>query len=180
MEYIVNFFKNIADSVPRLLAFFIGAVWGLLEPTIYFGAICFFAIVLDCITAWRLDRRVKKAYPKQAKKDDGKFRSDYATKMFYTLLIVYACTFLGYLIDKVIYPFVDLYLANWIAGGFCLVQLVSILENESSCNGAHWAKVLQKVLVNKSARHLEIDPKDIEGDEEKGSNERKEDDDGRS
>lgn len=161
MVFVINFFRSIVDSAPRLFAFFVGAVWGLLQPTLYFGAICFFAIVLDCITAWRLDRRVKKAYPKQAKKDDGKFRSDYATKMFYTLLIVYACTFLGYLIDKVIYPFVDLYLANWIAGGFCLVQLVSILENESSCNGAHWAKVLQKVLVNKSSRHLEIDPKDI-------------------
>ena len=82
--------------------------------------------------------------------------------MFYILLIVWACTFLGWLIDDFMYPFVDLYLANFISSGFCLVQLISILENESSCNDARWAKVLQKVLVNKAARHLEIDPEDLQ------------------
>lgn len=81
--------------------------------------------------------------------------------MFYTLCIIYACTVLGWLIDTKMYPFVDLYLANFISGGFCLVQLLSVLENESSCNTARWAKVLQKVLVNKAARHLDISEEDL-------------------
>ena len=81
--------------------------------------------------------------------------------MFYTICVVYACTVLGWLIDTYMYPFAELYLANFISGGFCLVQLLSILENESSCNEAGWAKVLQKVLVNKAARHLDISEDDL-------------------
>ena len=98
----------------------------------------------------------------EAKTDDYKFRSNYARRMFYTLCVVYACTVLGWLIDTRMFPFADLYIASFISGGFCLVQLLSILENESSCNEARWAKVLQRVLVNKAARHLDIEPEDLQ------------------
>ena len=86
--------------------------------------------------------------------------------MFYTLCIVYSCTVLGWLIDTYMYPFIDLYLANFISGGFCLVQLLSIFENESSFNNARWAKVLQKVLVNKAARHLDLNEADLKAKEQ--------------
>lgn len=161
MSMLIEFFRHTFSTGYRFLFWIIGALWGLLQPTIPFAGIVGFAIVLDCITAWRLSKRVKKQNPK-AKEDDGKFKSQYARRMFYTLLIVWACTFLGWLIDDFMYPFVDLYLANFISSGFCLVQLISILENESSCNDARWAKVLQTVLVNKAARHLEIDPEDLQ------------------
>lgn len=160
LETIKSFFEGIFNFGSRVVLFVVGAVWGLLEPTIPFAGICLFAILMDCFTAYRLGRRVKKQKPNLAA-DEAKFRSSYARRMFYTLCIIYACTVLGWLIDTYMYPFVDLYLANFISGGFCLVQLLSILENESSCNDAHWAKVLQKVLVNKAARHLEIDAEDL-------------------
>lgn len=160
MEYVRFFFDGIFNYGTRFGIFLLGALWGLIEPTIPFAGICIFAIVTDCITAYRLGKRVKLQNP-NAKTDDAKFRSSYAKRMFYTLLIVYACTILGWLIDTFIYPFVNLYLANFISGGFCLVQLLSVLENESSCNNARWAKVLQKVLVNKAARHLDISEEDL-------------------
>lgn len=160
LETIKSFFEGIFNFGSRVVLFVVGAVWGLLEPTIPFAGICLFAILMDCFTAYRLGRRVKKQKPNLAA-DEAKFRSSYARRMFYTLCIIYACTVLGWLIDTYMYPFVDLYLANFISGGFCLVQLLSILENESSCNDARWAKVLQKVLVNKAARHLEIDAEDL-------------------
>ena len=155
-EYIKTFFEGLFGYASRVFLFLIGALWGLLEPTIPFAGICLLAILIDCFTAWRLGKRVKAINPK-AKADDAKFKSNYARRMFYTLCVVYACTVLGWLIDTYMYPFVDLYIANFISGGFCLVQLLSILENESSCNDARWAKVLQKVLVNKAARHLDVD-----------------------
>lgn len=160
LEYIKTFFDGIISVGSRVVLFLVGAVWGLLEPTIPFAGICLFAILTDCFTAYRLGQRVKKQNPKAAP-DEAKFKSSYARRMFYTLCIVYACTVLGWLIDTYMYPFINLYLANIISGGFCLVQLLSILENESSCNDAGWAKVLQRVLVNKAARHLEIDAKDL-------------------
>lgn len=160
-----QFFSNIFSNGTRFVCWIIGAIWGLLSPTIPFALICLFAIILDCISAWKLGRRVAKKHPQEAKNAD-KLKSEDASKMAYTLLIIYACTFLGWLIDKFMYPFVDLYLANFISGGFCMVQLLSILENESSCNGARWAKVLQKVLVDKTARHLNVEPGDLTGTEE--------------
>lgn len=159
-EYIKLFFEGIFSYGSRIFLFIIGAFWGLLEPTIPFAGICIFAIILDCITAYRLGKRVK-SLNKSTTVDEAKFRSKYARRMFYTLCIIYACTVLGWLIDAKMYPFVDLYLANFISGGFCLVQLLSVLENESSCNTARWAKVLQKVLVNKAARHLDISEEDL-------------------
>ena len=170
MEYVKVFFDGIFNYGSRLCFFLLGAVWGVVEPTIPFAGICMFAIVVDCITAYRLGKRVKKQrqerYPtSKLPKDDAKFKSSYARRMFYTLCIVYSCTVLGWLIDTHIYHFVNLYLANFISGGFCLVQLLSILENESSCNNARWAKVLQKVLVNKAARHLDISEDDLKGKE---------------
>ena len=159
-EYVKAFFEGIVSYGSRVFLFLIGALWGLLEPTIPFAGICLFAILVDCVTAYRLGKRVKAQNPKAAA-DEAKFRSNYARRMFYTLCIVYACTILGWLIDTHMFPFADLYLASFISGGFCLVQLLSILENESSCNDARWAKVLQKVLVNKAARHLDIEPEDL-------------------
>ena len=168
MEFLKTFFEGLFGYASRVLLFIVGAVWGLVEPTIPFAGICLFAILIDCLTAWRLGKRVKKQNPK-ATPDEAKFRSSYARRMFYTLCVVYACTVLGWLIDAHMFPFVELYLASFISGGFCLVQLLSILENESSCNDARWAKVLQKVLVNKAARHLDIDPEDLkEQPKEKG------------
>lgn len=164
-EYVKTFFEGLFSYGSRLFLFVVGAVWGLVEPTIPFAGICLFAILLDCFTAYRLGRRVKKLNPK-ATADEAKFKSNYARRMFYTLCIIYACTVLGWLIDTYMYPFVDLYLANFISGGFCLVQLLSVLENESSCNDARWAKVLQKVLVNKAARHLDISEADLTGKEQ--------------
>lgn len=134
-------------------AWMLGALLGYLEPTIHFAGICFFAIIIDCITAWRLSRRIKRLCPEA--KNDGKFRSDKASKVFSTLFIVYSCVVLGYSIDVNICTAIDLGLANWIAGGFCFVQLWSILENESSANGASWAKLLQKIMIDKASRHVE-------------------------
>lgn len=145
MDKVLSYIWNVA-------VWLVGALFGYLQPTFPFAGVCFFAIVLDCFTAWRLSRRVKAANPENA---DGKFRSDKASKIFPTLLVIYACIVLGYSIDVKICTGIDLGLANWIAGGFCFVQLWSILENESSANGATWARVLQKIMVNKAERHIE-------------------------
>jgi hypothetical protein len=132
----------------------IGAVIAYLNPTLPFVLICTLAILYDCYTAYKLSKRVSRNYPGA---NDGKFKSDYAKRIFSTMLKIYALIILTYLIDKEILPFLDLRLHNIIAGIFCLVQIWSILENESSENGSRWAKVLQKIMVNKAERHFDID-----------------------
>ena len=41
-----------------------------------------------------------------------------------------------------------------IAGAICFWQLLSILENESTCSTARWALLARKFLVDKAKRHL--------------------------
>jgi chromate transport protein ChrA len=136
----------------------IGAAVAYLKPTLPIVLICTLAILYDCYTAFKLSKRVSKNYPGA---NDGKFKSDYAKRIFNTMLKIYALIMLTYLIDTVIIPFWDLHLHNIIAGVFCFAQIWSILENESSENDSSWARILQKVMVNKAERHFDIDLNDL-------------------
>lgn len=140
-----------------LIAFF--------EPTFNFILICTLCVLLDCLTAFLLSRRVKKSFPEKAKK--AKFESHYAAKIFKTILEIYTLIITAFLIEQYILTFCDLHLPNIVAGVFCFIQLWSILENHSSCNGAKWAKTLQKIMVDKTERHFDIDLCDFKDKKEK-------------
>ena len=62
-----------------------------------------------------------------------------------------------YLMQRMITDKMPVDLTKVAAGAICFWQLWSILENESSCNGSKWAKILQRVLVDKTSRHFDID-----------------------
>jgi hypothetical protein len=133
---------------------FTGSVIAYLKPTFPFVLICTLAVLYDCYTAFKLSKRVSKNYPGAS---DGKFKTDYAKRIFSTILNIYALIILAYLIENEIITFAELHLHNIVAGIFCFVQIWSILENESSENNNRWAKVLQKFMVNKAERHFDID-----------------------
>lgn len=148
--------QNILPTLTRWLAAFVGVLWCYIEPTIPFIAICAFAVLIDCLTAWRLNRRIRKAYTKEVA--DGKLKSSHMSKMVSDLTIVFLCIILAAEVDKVLLThWGGIHLANYVAAIFCLTQIVSILENESSCNGATWAVYAQRILADKTSRHLEID-----------------------
>lgn len=70
--------------------------------------------------------------------------------------------FLATMVDTVILDFQNpLHLANYLAAIYCGVQLVSILENESTCNGAAWARVMQKIVADKTERHFNVKLTDL-------------------
>jgi hypothetical protein len=52
-------------------------------------------------------------------------------------------------------------LTNIVAGAVCFWQVWSMLENESSCNNARWAKIAQRILVDKTERHFDIDLREL-------------------
>jgi hypothetical protein len=62
---------------------------------------------------------------------------------------------------------------RWVVGFFFVYQGWSILENWSSENDAKFARVIQRIVVNKAERHFDIEikdiliPKDKENDTEK-------------
>lgn len=156
---------NIIYTALKWMMGILGALLALLEPTIPYILICTIAVLLDCYTAWALSRRVKAKFPGA---NDGKFKSHYAGRVFLTLVKVYALTVLAYLIDIFIFPDFKLLLPNMIAGAVCFWQIWSMLENESSCNDARWAILAQRILVDKTERHFDIDlhelkPNDVAG-----------------
>ena len=138
-EYVKELFSLWCRYILTLL----GALFAMLEPTIPFCVICTLAVLCDCYTAWALSRRIKKKY--------GRCR----------------CVYLqwgrngtlggGYFKDLYIFPDWTFRLPNIVAGAVCFWQVWSILENESSCNDARWAKIAQRIMVDKTERHFNID-----------------------
>lgn len=145
------------ENLRRIFFTAFGAVCTALAPTLPYIILCTFAVLADCLSAWMLSRRVKKAYPEEADRETGKFKSYHFGKTIWTLLCVYMLLIFAYFLDMYItsdLPFNALKLA---AGAVIFWQGWSILENASSCNGAKWAKILQQIMVDKTERHLDID-----------------------
>lgn len=152
-------------SLSELLRWFftaIGAVLAIIEPTFPYLLLCTVMILADCLTAWSLSKRAKKMHPNKVSADGRKFQSHHFGKVISTLIKAYALIIMAFFIGRVITDAWPIDLAKVAAGAICFWQLWSILENESSCNGSKWAKILQKILVDKTARHFDIDLKDLD------------------
>ena len=149
-----EFFRILGDRTLQIMFAAWGVICAFLAPMIPFVVICTLLIFVDCYTAWDLSRRVKKKYPGQA---TGKFKSQEMGRVFVTLIKVFAAIILASMAESIIFEGAQIRLANIVAGAICFWQVWSILENESSCNDAKWAKVLQKIMIDKTERHFDID-----------------------
>lgn len=133
-----------------------------MKPLWAYIFVCFVAIVIDCYSAWRLSVRVR---IKQGR-SKGKFQSNYAKRMVRTFGEIAGVLYLVFMMDKVIITMEQLYATKFIAGIFCTLQIISILENASSESESKWMKPLQKILINKAERHFDVDFKNTMNDEE--------------
>lgn len=145
---------SILSLVGKHIMGVMGACVAMIRPTFPFILVCTLAVLADCYTAWSLSRRVKKRFPGA---NDGKFKSNYAGRVFITLIKVYSLTILVHLIDAMVFPEIAFHLPQVVAGAVCFWQIWSMLENESSCNDAKWAKIAQRIMVDKTERHFDID-----------------------
>lgn len=153
-----EFFRILGDRIAQVLFAVWGAICAFLAPMIPFAMICILLILADCYTAWDLSRRVKKKYPGQA---TGKFKSQEMGRVFVTMIKSFAAIILASMCEEIIFEDLAIHLPNIVAGAICFWQVWSILENESSCNDAKWAKVLQKIMIDKTERHFDVDLSDL-------------------
>lgn len=103
-----------------------------------------FAILVcaDVVTAYMLNRRVRGTQTRLSSQRLGK-----AVRTFgYAAMVVVLC----HAIDTWVTPG---NIAGIAASYMCFQQMVSILENISSCNDAPWARMLQRFLADKTQRH---------------------------
>jgi hypothetical protein len=113
----------------------------------------FFGFLFDCFTAYTLNRRMKKKGL-----STGKFSSNKFFKMITRFVTCAAGIIFCYIIDR--YVLVDiqtLHLANWLTLLVCIGTGVSILENITTESNEPLAILIQKVLVSKAERHLDVD-----------------------
>lgn len=141
------------ELLTKYLLAMITASIAFLEPTFNFLYAIVAVITLDCISAYSLNRRIKKKFPNYA---TGKFESQKALKVIYTIGKVYGVILIIWFIEKVIIKDLSFDITKYVAAFFCFVQLISVLENESSCNNVWWARLLQKILIDKTKRHFDI------------------------
>ena len=148
-----NILKHIGAALFGLAAY--------LQPTFPFMAVCTVAVLYDVVSAWRLARRARAAQPGKA---SGKFKSSAMGKVMVTLTKVYGLIVLAYLIENVVFEGMNMRLPNIAAGAVCFWQLCSILENEASCNNSKWARIARRILIDKTARHFDIDLNELKNE----------------
>lgn len=154
-------------TATRVVAALLGALWCHIEPSLNYIGVCFLALLCDCYTAWRCNRRIYTRYRDAIKRNpkckvDGKLRSKKMAKMVQDFSVLIVAIYLAVAVEKILLGHMGpLHLANYLAALYCGVQFVSILENESTCNGAAWARVIQKIVADKTERHFNIKLKDL-------------------
>lgn len=153
------------EDMYKFGAAMVGGAVALVTPIVPLLWVCLVFVLVDGLSAWQLNRRVIKIAKEKGEyvpDDAGKFKTSKAYKMIVSMRDITALLFLGHILDTQVFGFFKgLYIANYLAGVFCVLQAWSILENSSSANGSTWAKLLQKIMVDKTERHLNIDLDDL-------------------
>lgn len=146
------------------------AGWLLAEflPTFPLIIVATIFIVYDAYTAFRLEKRVCAKYPDKARQ--SKFSSYAFGKLVRsTIPSRLVLIILAFLVEKWVFTFVSIPLSYIVTGIICFEQAWSIMENESSCRdeaeSMFW-KLLQKVMIDKTARHFDVNFDDLNGKKE--------------
>ena len=153
--------NQLLSDILRWMFTALGAAVAVLEPTLPYIFTCTLVILADCYTAWSLSRRARKAYPEKVSAEGKKFKSKHFGEVLTTLLKAWCLIVIAYLMQRYITDDMPVDLTKVAAGAICFWQLWSVCENESSCNGAKWARLAQRILVDKTSRHFDIDLEDL-------------------
>lgn len=147
--------------ISKLTQYAVSVLGGLLlafETTVDYFFPCLLAIGLDIFSAWMLSRRVHRKYPD---KSDGKFKSEYKYRVMITLGVLFIVLILAAYVDALLRHADDQLAVRWSMGVFLFYEGWSCLENWSSENDNLFARALQRIMVNKAERHLNVPLSDI-------------------
>ena len=105
------------------------------------------------VSAWQLGRRMRR---KGVASAAGRLSSRRFGRVVGTLAKCYGALAVAALMQKyVVEGMVEGFDAvRGLTGLICFWQLMSILENESTCSDARWAKVARRYLADKAKRHF--------------------------
>lgn len=145
-----NFFK-FASTVT-------GAIIAYIEPTLAYIVIGIVLIIIDNITAFQANKRVKKKFPDRVK--DAKYKSVKGMKTIRKIFVFSVLILVVFSIEKhIVSTFSSFPFTAIVSAIYCFVEGVSILENYNTANDnpSKFVELLHKVVVDKSERYFDID-----------------------
>lgn len=139
----------------------IGWFVGKFEPAFPLIVIATLFVLYDAWSAYELDKRVHIMYPKK-KRQAAKFMSYKFRNVIPTLIERFVIILLAFCVERWVFIHIQVPFSYIAAGVVCAEQALSIAENKASCrlpgdNHARVWKMLAKVLIDKTARHFDID-----------------------
>lgn len=140
-----------------------GFGWFIAEfhPTFPLIIVAIIFIVYDAWTAYQLDKRVKAKYPEKTTRHEAKLTSFAFGKVIrHTIPKRLWLILLAFMVEHWVFVHVDIPLSYIVTGIICFEQAWSILENESSCRSdedSKFWKMLQRIMIDKTSRHFDID-----------------------
>ncbi len=169
MKHVWN--MGVIFKIWKALAMCLGGMVGWLvaefKPTFPLIVVAVVFILYDAYTAFRLDRRVHEAYPEKTARAQAKFTSFAFGKVVkQTIPKRLWLIILAYLAEHWVFVHVQIPLSYIVTGVICFEQAWSIFENESSCRSesdSRFWKTLQKIMVDKTARHFDVNLDGLKG-----------------
>ena len=154
--------QEVIAALKTLLSALGGVLLAAAVPVVPYAAVCTLMVLADAVTAWRLGRRAASA---TGGRRAAKLQSARVGVLLGTLGRVYCLLLLARAVQSVILaPDVRFDLVRAIAAAVCLWQALSMLENESSCRGARWARISRRWLIDKTERHTGIPLDELKDD----------------
>ena len=149
----------------------LGWIVGKFSPAFPLIIIATLFVLYDAWSAYELDKRVHIMYPKR-KRQKPKFTSYKFRQVIPTLIERFVIILLAYCVERWVFVHIDVPVSYIAAGVVCAEQMLSIAENKASCRlpgdkHARIWKMLAKVLIDKTARHFDVDNSILEDDLQK-------------
>lgn len=157
----MNGITNVAKALFVLIGGGVGWFVAEFNPAFPLIIVTVIFILSDAYTAWQLDKRAHKRYPDRTQRHDAKFTSFAFGKVIkQTIPKRLWLILLAYIVEHWVFVHVSIPLSYIVTGAICFEQAWSMLENESSCreeSDSRFWRLLQKIMVDKTARHFDLD-----------------------
>lgn len=138
----------------------VGWMIGEFKPAFPLAMVVVVFILYVAWTAFKLDKRVRTAYPDKTQRKQAKFTSFAFGKVVkQTIPKRLMLIILAFLAEHWVFIHVTIPLSYVVTGAICFEQFWSILKNESSCrpeSESRFWKLMQQIMVDKTERHLDV------------------------
>lgn len=124
---------------------------GFYAPLLPYAALCSVMVMLDFGTAVQLGRRLRRRDGPSA--SVGKLSTKRFGRTVCTLIKTYVALGIASATQMLLVRSDTFDAVRFTAGAICFWQLISVLENESTCSDARWARIARKYLSDKARRH---------------------------